>query len=395
MALSEDAVRAALAVVKFPGLSRDIVSFGFVESVSVTDDGVRVAINVPSGNRPAAEQMAAEAHRAVAAVADRARVRLEVTTPQGTFEVGGPEGRGSGAEPQGRGGLPTAAAPTAAATAAAGKRTGIDGRAGPTIDRAPVEGVKEIIAVASGKGGVGKSTVAVNLAAALSQFGEKVGLMDADIYGPSMPTMLGTHQEPEIIEKGGRRLLQPIEKHGMHLMSLGLLQPEGMPVIWRGPLVMRAVQQFLRDVDWHRVEYLVIDLPPGTGDAQLTLTQSAPLTGAVIVTTPQDVALLDAHKGLAMFQEVDVPVLGIVENMSMFHCPECGHESPIFKHGGGRHAAEQVGVPFLGEIPIDPEIGLSGDDGTPIVLAAPDSSAAKAFRDIAAAVLEQIGERAE
>jgi ATP-binding protein involved in chromosome partitioning len=251
--------------------------------------------------------------------------------------------------------------------------------------------VKHVIAVASGKGGVGKSTVAVNLAAAIAQLGEKVGLMDADIYGPSVPTMLGTHEQPKVEEHNGKRMLVPVQKFGMNLMSLGFIQPEDDPVIWRGPIVMKAIRQFLRDVHWTDSEFLVIDLPPGTGDAQLTLTQSSPLDGAVIVTTPQDVALIDARKGLRMFQEVDVPVLGLVENMSVFSCPECGHRAHVFSTDGGKRTAEELNVPFLGALPLDPKIAQAGDAGTPYVVANPDSDAAAIFREIAQNVLDAVG----
>ncbi len=251
--------------------------------------------------------------------------------------------------------------------------------------------MKHVIAVASGKGGVGKSTVSVNLAAALAQLGENVGLMDADIYGPSVPTMLGTHEQPEVVDRNGKRMLIPVNKFGMNLMSLGFIQPEDDPVIWRGPIVMKAIRQFLRDVEWNGSEILVIDLPPGTGDAQLTLTQSSPLDGAVIVTTPQDVALIDARKGLRMFQEVDVPVLGLVENMSVFCCPECGHRSHVFSTDGGKRTAEELDVPFLGALPLDPAIATAGDAGTPYVVEHPDSEAAAMFREIAQKVLDAVG----
>jgi len=263
---------------------------------------------------------------------------------------------------------------------------GSGGRPEPLIQRDPIPGVQHVLAVASGKGGVGKSTVASNLAVALQRAGHAVGLMDADIYGPSVPTMLGVRQDPEITDVNGRRMIIPLEAHGLKLMSLGFLQPEDDPVIWRGPLVMRAVRQFLRDVHWQGCDILVIDLPPGTGDAQLTLTQSAPLDGAIIVTTPQDVSLIDARKGLHMFREVDVPVLGIIENMSVYTCPECGHEEHIFRSGGGRRTAEELGIPLLGDVPIDRRIAEAGDSGTPMVIAHPDSAAAQAFGRIAEAV---------
>jgi ATP-binding protein involved in chromosome partitioning len=266
------------------------------------------------------------------------------------------------------------------------------GKPEPLIQRDPIPGVKHVLAVASGKGGVGKSTVAANLAIALLQHGYSVGLMDADIYGPSVPTMFGVREEPEIIDVEGRRMILPLERHGLKLMSLGFLQPEDDPVIWRGPLVMRAVRQFLRDVDWRGCDILVIDLPPGTGDAQLTLTQSAPLDGAIIVTTPQDVSLIDARKGLHMFREVDVPVLGIVENMSVYTCPECGHVEHIFRSGGGKRTAQELGVPLLGDIPIDRRVAECGDAGTPSVLAHPDSEVARAFGAIAATVAAGLAE---
>jgi ATP-binding protein involved in chromosome partitioning len=241
--------------------------------------------------------------------------------------------------------------------------------------------------VASGKGGVGKSTVAANLALALKRGGATVGLLDADIYGPSQQMMMGCTDKPRV--NAAEKIL-PVDGNGVAVMSLGFLMDPDQPVIWRGPMVMKALQQFIEDVEWGTLDYLVVDLPPGTGDAQLTITQQVPLDGAVIVTTPQDVALIDARKGLAMFQKVNVPVLGMIENMSAFVCPHCGERSEIFKHGGGRRTAEQLGVPFLGDIPIDPAIVLGGDAGTPIVASHPDSAAAKAFLELAAAVRRQV-----
>lgn len=243
--------------------------------------------------------------------------------------------------------------------------------------------VLHIVAVASGKGGVGKSTVAVNLAAGLATLGMKIGLLDADIYGPSLPRMAGVRgQKPERIDE---RII-PIEAHGLKLMSMGFLVNEEAPMIWRGPMIQSALKQLLRDVAWEGNDVLVIDLPPGTGDAQLTLAQQVNLTGAVIVSTPQDIALLDARKGLEMFRKVGVPILGIVENMSYFCCPKCGERSEIFAHGGARAEAEKAGVPFLGEIPLDAEIRKLSDDGTPIVLARPGSDQAKAFLKIAQSI---------
>ena len=375
---SPDQIRTVLADVNFPGLGRDIVSFGLVEAVEVDGGQVHIRLNVPSGDTRSVEQLASEAHAAVSAMDGVDEVLLDVSAPQAaSMHHAGPA---SGQMP--------VAGQHAAPQPPAGTPVGGGGRPEPLFDRDPIPGVKYVVAVASGKGGVGKSTVATNLAIALSQRGHGVGIMDADVFGPSIPTMLGISEEPDIDDVDGERKIIPLEKHGLKLMSLGFLQPEDAPVIWRGPLVMRAVRQFLRDVDWRGCEVLVIDLPPGTGDAQLTLTQSAPIDGAIIVTTPQDVALIDARKGLHMFEEVDVPVFGIIENMSGYTCPECGHEAHIFRSGGGKRTADELGVPFLGSVPIDPLVAESGDAGTPALLAYPDSDVAGAFQKIADAVEE-------
>jgi ATP-binding protein involved in chromosome partitioning len=247
-----------------------------------------------------------------------------------------------------------------------------------------IPGVKHAIAISSGKGGVGKSTVSVNLAVALSLTGAKVGLLDADIYGPNIPMMMGVEKAPE--QKDGK--IAPAESHGVKLISMGFFVPEETAVVWRGPMVHTAIQQLFRDVLWGELDYLLIDLPPGTGDAQLTLTQLVPLSGAVTVTTPQEVALHDVRKGMMMFQKVNVPLLGIIENMSYFLCGHCNHRTEIFSHGGGERAAEKLGVPFLGNIPIDPAIREGGDTGQPITIADPGSPQAKAFRDIAMKLVE-------
>lgn len=372
----EERVRDALSGVTFAGLHKDIVSFGMLEELDVDGSVVSIRLSVPSGDKRAIEQMAQEVHAAASEIDGVAEVRLDISAPA----PASPKGGGKRA-----GGLPAAGAATAPPPPG-GAPVGSGGRPEPLIQRDPIPGVRHVLAVASGKGGVGKSTVASNLAVALQRAGHSVGLMDADIYGPSVPTMLGVRKDPEITDVNGRRMIIPLEAHGLKLMSLGFLQPEDDPVIWRGPLVMRAVRQFLRDVHWQGCDILVIDLPPGTGDAQLTLTQSAPLDGAIIVTTPQDVSLIDARKGLHMFREVDVPVLGIVENMSVYTCPECGHEEHIFRAGGGRRTAEELGIPLLGDVPIDRRIAEAGDSGTPMVIAHPDSAAAQAFGRIAEAV---------
>jgi ATP-binding protein involved in chromosome partitioning len=246
-----------------------------------------------------------------------------------------------------------------------------------------VPGIDAVIAVASGKGGVGKSTTAVNLALGLRDLGMKVGLLDADIYGPSMPRLLAIKGRPETI--GGRRL-RPMDSYGMKAMSIGFLIEEETPMIWRGPMVMSAITQMLREVEWGKLDVLVVDMPPGTGDAQLTLAQQVPLAGAVIVSTPQDLALIDARRGIAMFRKVDVPVLGVVENMSYFLCPHCGERTEIFTHGGARKEAERLGVPFLGEVPLVVEIRETSDAGLPIVATRPDSPHAKIYREIAVRV---------
>ena len=246
--------------------------------------------------------------------------------------------------------------------------------------------IKHIIAVASGKGGVGKSTVAVNLAVALAAQGYKTGLMDADIYGPSAPMMLGIHGKPEVIDEK----LQPLEAHGLKIMSMGFLVAEDKPMIWRGPMIQTALRQFLEDVNWGDLDILVVDMPPGTGDAQLTMAQKVPLSGAVIVSTPQDIALLDARKGLNMFRQVSVPVFGIIENMSVHICPRCEYEEYIFGQQGAEKEAKKLDCDFLGAIPLHIDIRTSGDNGTPVILAKPDSPAARVFKDIAKKITAQL-----
>jgi ATP-binding protein involved in chromosome partitioning len=250
-----------------------------------------------------------------------------------------------------------------------------------------IPGVEAVIAVASGKGGVGKSTTAVNLALGLRDLGLKVGMLDADIYGPSLPKLLAIKEKPKTI--GGTRLI-PISSYGMSVMSIGFLIDEETPMIWRGPMVMSAITQMLREVEWGSLDIMVVDMPPGTGDAQLTMAQQVPLKGAVIVSTPQDLALIDARRGIAMFKRVDVPVLGVVENMSYFVCPHCGTRSDIFSHGGARHEAERLGVPFLGEVPLHMTIREKSDSGLPVVATEPDGEHAKIYRDIAMRVRDAL-----
>ena len=262
------------------------------------------------------------------------------------------------------------------------------GRGAPRGDSAQgVPGVEAIIAVASGKGGVGKSTTAVNLALGLAALGLKVGILDADIYGPSLPKLLAIKERPQTL--GGTRL-KPITRYGLTVMSIGFLIDEETPMIWRGPMVISALTQMLREVEWGTLDVMVVDMPPGTGDAQLTMAQQVPLKGAVIVSTPQDLALIDARRGISMFKRVNVPVLGIVENMSYFLCPECGTRSDIFSHGGARHEAERLGVPFLGEVPLHMTIREKSDAGLPVVATEPDGPLARIYRDIAARVRDQL-----
>jgi len=249
----------------------------------------------------------------------------------------------------------------------------------------PIPGIQNVIAVGSGKGGVGKTTVAVNLAIALSRQGKRVGLLDADVYGPNVPLMMGVRTQPHAI---GERI-QPIQKHGIHVMSMGFLNPGDKPLVWRGPMLHSVIQQFLRSVDWGELDYLIIDLPPGTGDVQITLIQTAPLTGSIIVTTPSDVSLEDARKAVNMFEQVRVPILGIVENMSYLTCPHCGDRIDVFSYGGGRRTAEDMKVHFLGELPLDPDVRVGGDTGNPVALREIDSKRAGDFLALATEVQQR------
>jgi len=346
-AVTEGQVLDALRPIIDPDFRKSIVDLGFVKDVAI--DGPRVAFKIEL-TTPACP-VKAEFERAA---------REAVSALPGVDEV--------------------------AVTMTA------DTRAGGRSDAADVlPGVRNVIAVASGKGGVGKSTTAVNLALALQATGATVGLMDADVYGPSLPTLLGVNQRPGTSERGGQKVITPLEKHGLRLMSMGFFVNENSPVIWRGPMVHGLIRQFLTDVDWGELDYLVIDLPPGTGDAALTLTQQAPLSGAVIVTTANDLSTVDARKGLKMFEKVNVPVLGVVENMSYFVPPDLpDRRYYIFGQGGGRRIAEELGVDFLGEVPIDPRVVEGGDQGRPIVEFAPDSDAAAAFRELGGEVARRL-----
>ncbi len=338
-------VLSALRVVQDPDLHRDVVSLGFIKDVVIDGGRVSFRLDLTTPACPVKDQLKAEAERVVRALPGVQAVDVSLSA-----SVRSPRPAG-----------------------------------------AVLPGVRNTIAVASGKGGVGKSTVAANLALALADAGAAVGLLDADIYGPSMPTMFGTNARPQ---PAGEKSIHPVYAQGIKLMSIGFLIDPDQPMVWRGPMVHGALSQFLEQVEWGTLDYLVVDMPPGTGDAQLTLTQRAPLAGAVIVTTPQQVSLIDARKGLKMFEQVKVPVLGIVENMAWFSCDGCGKEHDLFRRGGGRRTAEALGVPFLGEVPLEPAVAAAGDDGLPIVRRDPQCAAAQALRRVAGEVARQLAMRA-
>jgi len=340
--ISEAAIRETLATIKYPGFSRDIVSFGLVKEVKITGVDVLVQMALTTSDPRVAQSIKEDAERALSLVPGigTATVRIDIHAPAQSPTAGG----------------------------------------GAPMATTQIEGVKHVIAVASGKGGVGKSTVAANLALAFQANGAEVGLCDCDLYGPSIGLMFGTNQRPMATEEN--RII-PIERFGIRLMSMGFLLDDAAPAILRGPMVTKYTQQFLRQVEWGELDFLVLDLPPGTGDIQLTIVQTVALTGAVIVTTPQEVALIDARKASAMFAKVNVPVLGLVENMSYFLCPSDGVRYDIFGTGGGDREATRLGVPLLGEIPIDIATREAGDHGTPIVASDPRSPVSDAFLEIA------------
>jgi len=339
--ITESDVRKALSTVKFPGYSRDIVSFGMVSKIDIDGSQVSVVLSVTSSDAAKLEQLHMDAARAVGSLPGVSAVTVDIKEP-----------------------------PSSAQQAEERKRS--------------IKGVDRAIAVGSGKGGVGKTTVAVNLAVALAERGQRVGLLDADVYGPNVPRMMGLDGQPEANADGK---IVPFENYGVRVMSMGFFVNADTPVIWRGPMVGKLIEQFINDVDWGNLDILLIDLPPGTGDAQLSLSQLLALDGAIIVSTPQKVALEDAIKGLLMFQKVNVPILGVIENMSYFVCPHCGERTDIFDNGQTAKECERLHVPFLGEIPLDPSIRRGGDEGRPVLTIAPDSAQARAFRDIAERLL--------
>ena len=346
--LNEELVIDALKGVKYPGYSRDIVSFGLVKDVAAGNGAVSVVVQLTGGNPQIAQQIKADCENALRVLPAVQRVFVEVKLPASQLAASG---------------------------------------ANAWANQNKLPGINRVVAVASGKGGVGKSTVSVNLACALRHLGAQVGLLDCDIYGPSIPLMMGINVKPTISPE---EKLVPPAHHGVKLMSMGFLLEGDQPVIWRGPMIMKTIQQFVTQVAWGQLDYLLVDLPPGTGDAQLSLCQTVPLDGGVIVTTPQEASLGVVRKGIAMFEKVNVPILGIVENMSYFTAPN-GERIEIFGHGGGRAEAERQKIPFLGEIPIYTEIRLGGDSGVPVVVSHPDQPFGQAFVRVAESLHQRLG----
>jgi len=345
--MTREEIIAVLGNIKDPDLHKDIVSLGFIKKVEVSDRKVDIEIQLTTPACPVRDEMKAQAVSEIKRLGFSGEINVSMTSQVLSHSN--------------------------------------------QVREEILPGVKNTIAVASGKGGVGKSTVAVNLAAALAKDGAKVGIVDADVYGPSLPLMLGVTEKPETEKIDDKRFkIYPVEKFGIKLMSIGFLVDTETPMIWRGPMASGAVKQFLTDVIWDDLDYMIFDLPPGTGDVQLTLVQTIPLTGAVIVTTPQDVSLADVRRGIRMFQKVNVPIFGVVENMSYYVCSHCGHREDIFSHGGGKKTAEKFGVPFLGEIPIYTPIRIGGDTGRPIVLMEPESEQAQMIQSIARRLAAQI-----
>jgi ATP-binding protein involved in chromosome partitioning len=390
MTASQDELRDALRAIKDPVSGFDIVSAGLVEGIEQRDGMVQVSLLTDRARAAAMEPV----RREVEALLGRQPGVTNATVVLTAHKPGG-----SSPAPPGSVARPAPAQPAGGAGHApaghghgghghGGHGQGGHGHGAPAGQRGAtlLPDVKAIVAVASGKGGVGKSTVAVNLAVALARQGLRVGLLDADIYGPSLPRMLGLNRKPEV--RGDKMV--PLQAWGLSCMSIGFLVEEETPMIWRGPMVMGALEQMMGQAEWGALDVMVVDMPPGTGDAQLTMAQRVALTGAVIVSTPQDIALIDARRGVRMFERVQVPVLGLVENMSYYCCPNCGHRAELFGHGGARLEAERLGTAFLGEVPLLLDIRTASDAGTPIVAAAPDSEAAKAFAAVASAVWAKV-----
>jgi ATP-binding protein involved in chromosome partitioning len=366
MGLSKEAVTERLRRVKGPDMQGNIVDLGLVSEILVKDGRVSFAITVPAQRARELEPLREAAEKVVREMEGVVGVAAVLTAER---PRGAPQQEELRARPPRAGAVP-----------------GARGQGGTVVH---VAGIAHMIAIASGKGGVGKSTTAVNLALGLQAIGLKAGILDADIYGPSQPRLLGLTGRPQV---AGGKVLRPMQGYGLKAMSMGFLIDEGSPIIWRGPMVVSALTQMLRDVEWGELDVLVIDMPPGTGDVQLTMAQQVPLSGAIIVSTPQDLALIDARKGLNMFRKVDVPVLGIIENMSTFVCPKCGERSDIFGHGGAELEAEKLAIPFLGGIPLHMSIRVTSDAGLPIVATAPASPEARIYQDIAVRAWQQLQE---
>ena len=343
MSVTKDVVLSALRGVQDPDLHKDIVSLGFVKEVEIKGGEVDFTVELTTPACPVKDQMKAQARAAVAALAGVTGVEIEMTAQVRSTGLG-------------------------------------------EMGRMPIDGVKNVIAVGAGKGGVGKTTVAVNLAIALARLGGKVAMIDGDVYGPNVPIMLGLKTQ---LTTDGDKIV-PAEQYGIKIISMGMLVPADQPIIWRGPMLHGAVQQFMRDVAWGELDYLIVDLPPGTGDVALSMAQSVPMAGAVVVTTPQGVSVSDVRKAVGMFRQLNIPLLGVIENMSYFVCGHCQERTEIFGNGGGRRMAEELQIPFLGEVPIDTRVRSGGDEGLPIVAAVPDAPAALAFEAVASQVAAQV-----
>ncbi len=341
--VSENAVLEALKVVKDPDLNQDIVTLGFIKNLRIEGGKVAFTVELTTPACPVKEQMREQATAAVKAVSGVTAVEVDMSAS-------------------------------------------VRAVAGPEAGRAPVDGVKNIIAVGAGKGGVGKTTVAVNLAIALAKCGSRVGIIDGDIYGPNVPMMLGIKTQ---LTTDGKKII-PAEKYGIQVISMGFMTSDDAPVIWRGPMLHGAIQQFFREVRWNDLDYLIVDMPPGTGDVALSLSQTVPVAGSIVVTTPQAVSLADSRRAVRMYQKLNIPTLGIIENMSHFVCPSCQHEADIFGHGGGQKMAEEMKTPFLGRIPIYQPIREGSDSGVPLLMSEPDSPAVKAFMSAAERVAAEI-----
>jgi ATP-binding protein involved in chromosome partitioning len=342
VSVTKDEVLSALRAVQDPDLHKDIVSLGFVKQVEIKGGEVDFTVELTTPACPVREEMKAEAEQRVRALPGVTAARAKMTANVST-----------------RGGF----------------------------GRQQIPGIRNIVAVGAGKGGVGKTTTSVNLAVALAKKGARVGLLDGDVYGPNVPQMLGCSETPAV---DAEKRIVPPETQGVKVISMGMLVPPDQPIIWRGPMLHGAVQQFMRDVAWGELDYLIVDLPPGTGDVALSMAQSVPMAGAVVVTTPQGVSVSDVKKAVAMFRQLNIPVLGVIENMSYFVCDHCQQKTFIFGEGGGRRMADEMGIPFLGEVPIDTRVRSGGDEGAPIVAAAPDAPAAQAFLDLASRVAAQV-----